>query len=362
MYFENIHIQNFRGISELSINDNRMINLFVGKNNACKTTILEAYATITGMSNPGVIVLVNNFRGLPFKESNDLRYLFRNLDYKYPLKISAQLEKNSHRELAIKPSSKESKNSEQRTYSVSNLQNNPIFNFEYKERDVTELVFDFKIKQKQVLSKDYKAKILFDSKGDITIQEAKGYLEKLKGIYLAPNLWAAANLEKKLEEIILNKKQKDIIEVLQIIDKNIVDISFGINRMIYFDIGIDRLVPINLMGDGTRRLVLIILSIYDAKNGVVLIDEIETGLHFSVLLSLWKVIFAAAQKFNVQVFATTHNIEVLKYLQAAAADDTVFQDNICSYTIRKGKEDKFYSYRYGYEQFSFSIEQGIEMR
>jgi AAA15 family ATPase/GTPase len=49
-----------------------------------------------------------------------------------------------------------------------------------------------------------------------------------------------------------------------------------------------------------------------AKNNQLLIDEIETGLHYSVLEQLWALIFKYAQALNVQVFATTHSYDAIK--------------------------------------------------
>ena len=41
-FYEQLKIENFRGIKSLEINDLARINLFVGKNNCGKTSVLEA--------------------------------------------------------------------------------------------------------------------------------------------------------------------------------------------------------------------------------------------------------------------------------------------------------------------------------
>jgi len=55
-----------------------------------------------------------------------------------------------------------------------------------------------------------------------------------------------------------------------------------------------------------RRLLSIVLAIVTAPGGRVLIDEIENGLHHSVLAKVWQVIGDAAERAGAQVFATTH--------------------------------------------------------
>jgi AAA15 family ATPase/GTPase len=71
------------------------------------------------------------------------------------------------------------------------------------------------------------------------------------------------------------------------------------------------MVPIPFMGDGIRRVLSIVLAIANAPGGVVLIDEVENGLHYSVMKDVWKAIALAARQFDVQVFATTHSWECI---------------------------------------------------
>lgn len=81
---------------------------------------------------------------------------------------------------------------------------------------------------------------------------------------------------------------------------------------------IARPVPIVSMGDGTRRTFGIALSMVQASGGVVLIDEVENGLHYSVQQDVWRVILQLAQRLNVQVFATTHSWDTIQAFSHAA--------------------------------------------
>lgn len=51
---------------------------------------------------------------------------------------------------------------------------------------------------------------------------------------------------------------------------------------------------------------------------MLLIDEIENGLHHSVLPIIWKGLFLAAKEFDVQIFATTHSWECIVAADQAA--------------------------------------------
>ncbi|MGZ5445052.1 MAG: AAA family ATPase [Thermoanaerobaculia bacterium] len=81
-------------------------------------------------------------------------------------------------------------------------------------------------------------------------------------------------------------------------------------------------VPLRSLGDGVIRVLGIALALANASNGgVVVIDEIENGLHHTVQRQLWELIFAAAHRRNLQIFATTHSWDCIESFQRAASDD-----------------------------------------
>lgn len=71
--------------------------------------------------------------------------------------------------------------------------------------------------------------------------------------------------------------------------------------------GVAHPVPINGMGDGMLRILQLALKVFPAKDGFLLIDEFENGLHYSVQEKVWRMVFDLAEKLNIQVFATTHS-------------------------------------------------------
>jgi len=79
-------------------------------------------------------------------------------------------------------------------------------------------------------------------------------------------------------------------------------------------------VPLRSFGDGVNRLFGLMLSLSCAKNGVLLVDEIENGLHYTILPEVWRIVFQLATQLNVQIFATTHSWDCITAFQRAAAD------------------------------------------
>ena len=76
------------------------------------------------------------------------------------------------------------------------------------------------------------------------------------------------------------------------------------------------LIPIGSCGDGMRRLLALSLSLVRAAKGFLLIDEIDTGLHWTVMEEMWRLVVDAAVNSSVQVFATTHSLDCIVGLAA----------------------------------------------
>lgn len=85
---------------------------------------------------------------------------------------------------------------------------------------------------------------------------------------------------------------------------------------------IDEPLPLRSLGDGMQRMLGLALAIANAKDGILLVDEIENGIHYSVQPELWQLIFQLAHRLNVQVFATTHSWDCIEGFQKAAQENT----------------------------------------
>lgn len=73
------------------------------------------------------------------------------------------------------------------------------------------------------------------------------------------------------------------------------DIVLSQNEVLV-DVGLNKRIPINVMGDGARKILSILTTIYECRNGIVLIDEISNGFHYSVMKALWQTILLASKR------------------------------------------------------------------
>ena len=79
-------------------------------------------------------------------------------------------------------------------------------------------------------------------------------------------------------------------------------------------------VPLRSLGDGAVRLFGVALSLASSRNGFLVIDEVENGIHHSVLYNFWKLVLETSKDNDVQVLATTHSFDCLRAFAYAAVD------------------------------------------
>jgi AAA15 family ATPase/GTPase len=118
-------------------------------------------------------------------------------------------------------------------------------------------------------------------------------------------------------------------------------------------------IPIGSMGDGIWRMLGIALSLVSTENGILLIDEIDTGLHYSVLSKMWKLVHTTAERLNIQVFATTHSRDCYESLA------TICRDNVSKgsgVTIQRVERNTRYATAFSEQEIIAAADRGIEIR
>ena len=130
----------------------------------------------------------------------------------------------------------------------------------------------------------------------------------------------------RLGKLRRQKRGDLLLNALRIVEpklRSVEDNSASGWPMIWGDVGLSELVPLPVMGEGMTRIARIVLAVSATPNGVVLIDEIENGLHHSALTDVWQVVEKAASQFGTQVFATTHSLECVQAAHGALSHEGV---------------------------------------
>jgi ABC-type Mn2+/Zn2+ transport system ATPase subunit len=118
-------------------------------------------------------------------------------------------------------------------------------------------------------------------------------------------------------------------------------------------------VPLSSMGDGMTRLLHLALAGANAQDGVLLIDEVENGIHYSAQPDLWRLVFEQAQHLNIQVFATTHSLDCVTAFQQAAEENKEEEGVLIRLQHRKGEVEAIL---FDEDKLGFVTRQEIEVR
>jgi AAA15 family ATPase/GTPase len=122
--------------------------------------------------------------------------------------------------------------------------------------------------------------------------------------------------------------------------------------------GIKEPLPLKSMGDGMTRIFHIIVALVNAQHGILLVDEFENGLHWSVQPLVWKMIFRIAQDLDVQVFATTHSRDCI------AGFDSAWNENegLGAFFRLEAREGRVDVTEYTSDTLTDSIDMDVEIR
>ena len=176
--------------------------------------------------------------------------------------------------------------------------------------------------------KPFESQINFDSSDsqNITRNVPNDYEESLQCIYLNPKYDFNASI-RGLNKILQNKDEHFIVDGLRIIEPRVKDFIFTDNDVLV-DIGLEKRIPVNMMGDGARKMVSLLTAIYDCKDSA--------------------------------LFVTTHDVDSIKGLRDAALEN--YRDIVATFKLLKTSSDELKAYHYSLESLDYSINQEIEVR
>lgn len=353
--FKNIKIENFRGIKRLEIDDFSRVNVFLGQNSSGKSSILECLLLTMGMANPDLPQTINTIRTRAYSGFADLGYMFPNLDIKVKPEISAELFDGTKRNLKLGM-----------TYvfdekSHADSQQNGRIPTSETQIFLNTLKMDFETEINQTKA-NYECSVTVNQQGFVTNKKtAEDYLEKNIVFFLPADL-AASNPANDLVELAKQKKKDFVAELLNKFDSRITTVEI-LNNVAYVGLeGIDQLLTVNMLGDGLRRYLNIVAAAANPRTNIILIDEIDNGLHYSAYKKLWEAIFALATSTNKQVFITTHSKETLYRLNEMLEEKPDYQQAFRLYTIANTLKKGHQAYKYTFEGLQGACENDVEMR
>ncbi len=161
------------------------------------------------------------------------------------------------------------------------------------------------------------------------------------------------------------RREKFIAALTKIIPKiKTIEVNAGFAKdavLLIGQEGEDAVLPLATFGDGFLKLFRLLISIIIHSGKRLMIDEIDTGIHYSKMKDFWKILIESSIDNKVQLFATTHSKEALQYYKEAL-EELGYQDKgrVIKLVEHKNKEVKAYTYIF--EQFEQSLDNDNEIR
>ncbi|MBV5322804.1 MAG: AAA family ATPase [Ilumatobacteraceae bacterium] len=330
---KNLEIKGFRALSELRIAPFGKVNLITGKNNAGKSSLLEAIRIlVTGGALRTLFDILNYREELGATGESERTWLptdlapFCNLFTGFPDLASSKQGFSIVAEGALPPATSRLganidwfiRRSDPSRQAFSYERASPDL---FGEMDAFPAL-DLDIGGRQRI-------VPFDRLQRRLPMRAEADAPPFACVYLDPfSSRSTSQMGALWDAIALTDVEPEIVKALKIVSDDIQAVSIvgSDERGSRPRTAIARSsthaapVPLRTFGDGVNRLFGIILSLCNARNGVLLVDEIENGLHFSVQTDIWRTIFRLANTLNVQVYATSHSWDCVRAFQQAASE------------------------------------------
>jgi AAA15 family ATPase/GTPase len=318
-WLSELTIHQFRGIKELTLNDLGNVNILVGINNSGKTSILESIATYARPFD--LSEWINTAWRREIKASR--RSTVDVLNWLFPQNLTSEGEiefgethisgrgkysvtdvKARFEEIYRIPPTKsqigliemeaEENNSEVGAKLTVQVQTFP-------DSPPQERVFEIWNTQNKPYAKSTKPSLPV-----ATITPVTHRIEQLSGI----------------SDLIKSKNKASVLQALNLFDPGVRDVAILTHQGMRSTIEIDHsafntTAPVSAFGDGMRRALTFALTVPRVKGGLLLVDEIETAIHFSALQELYSWLIKICQINDIQLFVTTHSLEAVDALLAA---------------------------------------------
>jgi ABC-type branched-subunit amino acid transport system ATPase component len=366
-------VDGFRGFQRFEVGGLGRVNLLVGTNNCGKTSILEAVQIFGSSGDPSSLWQVTSRRGERVDTTDSRRVVSPEADichlfYGHEIDVGSTFRIVANTNVA----------EETLTATVAERsRQRQLFEEPGTGSDEDDVVQD----PNWMLEFDWSGvptnatRLPLSMRGGITSDSLRRYPRPLANgsarvSFISTSGLMVHDVVSMFEEIVLTREEDLVIQALSTIEPTIerlASVSSDRRRGYPGERGgivvkckdSSQRIPIGSMGDGMWRMLGLALAIVSAENSILLVDEIDTGLHFTVLEKMWRLVDEASRRLNVQVFATTHSRDAYESLAAISRDSISDGSEV---TIQRIDRFRSKSVAFTEQEIVASAERGTEVR
>lgn len=372
MRLKSLTLQNFRTFDHFEIEGLGLINLIVGTNNCGKTSVLEAINILTSRGKSESLRSVLTPRGeqifIDSRRSRyvelDIRHLFHGHDLHPDASFSIRGENgNQSHQLTAKVIGRDPQKSVEEQPSL----------FEDMDEE-SDMAGDLALELLWDGNTPFTQQIPISRRGGLKIDAISRSIRTGEDVDSPVQLITTGALNRDqvvalFDAVVLTPEEEIVLDALRTIEPAIERIApLSTERPFFrFDRGgmlvklknSKQRIPIGSMGDGIWRLLGIALALANTQGGVLLVDEIDTGLHYSVMDDMWRLVRTTAERLNVQVFATTHSRDCYESLASISSADVEVDTQVSIQRIDRGKQK---AVAFSERDIVIAAERAIEVR
>jgi len=330
---ESLTVIGFRCFREIRVTPLTRVNLFVGENNAGKTSLLEAVELLAvggveGLARSAVRrgeqITARSEAGEKFKEHViDPSHLFSGHDLRlgtsFEIHGTGSMERRVH--CKVEPTS---------------------------DALIRSLLFESHLSTT-------KEHLPISPMGGVLLPPRRLPEPSPRTNFLAAEANALSHLAQLLDALVLTSEEEEVIKSLRVIEPRIEMVADLLLKLK----DSEQRPPLGSLGGGVRHLLSLVLNLLSARGGFFLVDEIDTGLHYSVMMDIWRLIIENARRFGVQVFATTHSLDCVRSLARLRKK---YPGTASDVTVHRMEKDATKSIVYDADEIVVAAEGHIEVR
>ena len=168
----------------------------------------------------------------------------------------------------------------------------------------------------------------------------------------------------RFSSVVAQGEKHRLLDVLQLMQPRIRGIEILTQQgapSLWVDTEAAGMLPLEAAGGGVVRLLGLLVNFFTAQEGLIVIDEIENGIHHSVLPELWSQIRQLSELLDVQVVATTHSFECIQAAVMTNGDDGLAPSDFALHRMYQ-KDGVPHCITYDDEKLMATLDLGFDIR
>ena len=365
-----LQLERFRGFETYALTDFTRVNLLVGKNNCGKTSILEAIHFLVSGGNPFVLTRAANRRGEVSDTGAkgggwrpDVSHFF--FGHRLEPGTNFRLLGDGYEPVSVEIRFAEADDDYGSQY-VDDDSERAFPLVLLLERNAQTSVFPLRENGSLIESR-----ILFRSPRRTLAGPLPRRPEDLTPPFefVTPDSLNPDRMRTIWDRVLTEDRESQVLDAMKLLDGDLKSIRFLTSDasrvrsdragvLLGFKGGGPR-VPLGSYGDGMRRLLALALAFVQTAGGVLLVDEIDTGLHWTVMEDMWRLVVDTARKSSVQVFATTHSYDCIRGFASLVESRPDLASDVSIHKIERSLDKAVHL---DADRMQVAVEQNIEVR